>query len=56
MPHAAGKAFVVGHRYGAHVSQLLKVVSSESVLRNKRSHQHEKPMDRDKEQPSTAYN
>ena len=48
MPQAAKP---VGHRYGAHVSQLLKVVSLESVLRNKRSHQHQKPADRDKEQP-----
>ena len=48
MPWAAKP---VGHHCGAHVSQLLKSVRLETVLCSKRSHRHEKPVDRDKEQP-----
>ena len=48
MPWAAKP---VGHHCGAHVSQLLKSMRLETVLYSKRSHRHEKPVDRDKEQP-----
>ena len=42
------------HNYWAHVPQLLKPVSLEPMLHNKRSHCNEKPMHRNKEQPPLA--
>ena len=39
----------VSHNYWAHEPQLLKPVSLEPVLRNKRSHRNEEPVHRNEE-------